>query len=200
MVSYDTRFIDVDGEYHHDSDIYTISYKIIKEGYIMRNLLLTSTFFVIDSWRSVMDNRYSPLRHIHDPSIQGYFTMALFTMWSGYFGVVAIYYLGWLSYSIVTSIWVHLAVIIPILITNGVFREAEKSGATWHTEFREKQNMGKDTEKRLLQVANLAPSEELIEKIVETHPMKQIAVMSVVQVVVLVFMGVSMYVIGVLFK
>ena len=63
-----------------------------------------------------------------------------------------------------------------------------------------KQNMGKDTEKRLLQVANLAPSEELIEKIVETHPMKQIAVMSVVQVVVLAFMGVSMYVIGVLFK
>jgi hypothetical protein len=60
--------------------------------------------------------------------------------------------------------------------------------------------MGKDTEKRLLQVANLAPSEELIEKIVETHPMKQIAVMSVVQVVVLAFMGVSMYVIGVLFK
>jgi len=30
--------------------------------------------------------------------------------------------------------------------------------------------------------------------------MKQIAVMSVVQVVVLAFMGVSMYVIGVLFK
>ena len=57
----------------------------------MKNLLLRPAFFVIDSWRVVMDNRYSPLRHIHDPSIQGYFTMALFIMWSGYFGVVATY-------------------------------------------------------------------------------------------------------------
>ena len=35
---------------------------------------------------------------------------------------------------------------------------------------------------KLLQVANLSPSEEMIEKIVEVHPMKQVAVMSVVQV------------------
>jgi hypothetical protein len=37
-------------------------------------------------------------------------------------------------------------------------------------------------EEKLLQVANLSPSEEMIEKIVEVHPMKQVAVMSVVQV------------------
>lgn len=168
----------------------------------MRNLLLTSTFFVIDSWRSVMDSRYSPLRHINDPSIQGYFTLVLFIMWSGYFGVLAIYYLGWLNYSIVTSIWVHLAVVIPILVTNGVFREAERSGSTWHNDFREKQNMtiSKETEKKILQVANLAPSEDWIEKVVEVHPMRQIAIMSVVQVVVLAFMGVSMYTIGVFFR
>lgn len=60
--------------------------------------------------------------------------------------------------------------------------------------------MSKETEKKILQVANLSPSEDLIEKIVETHPMKQIAVMSVVQFVVLGFMGVSMYLIGVFFK
>ena len=51
------------------------------------------------------------------------------------------------------------------------------------------------TEKKILQVANLAPSEDMLEKIVEVHPMKQVAVMSVVQVVVLMFMGVSMYLI-----
>ena len=51
------------------------------------------------------------------------------------------------------------------------------------------------TEKKLLQVANLAPSEDMLEKIVEIHPMKQVAVMSVVQVVVLMFMGATMYLI-----
>ena len=44
--------------------------------------------------------------------------------------------------------------------------------------------MKKETEKKILQAANLAPSEELLEKIVEVHPMKQIFVMSIVQIVV----------------
>ena len=88
-------------------------------------------FFIVDSWRLIMDNRYNPLKYIADPSIQAYFTMALFVMWSAYFGVVAAYYMEWLGYSIVTSIWVHLAVVIPIMITNAVFREAEKSGSVW---------------------------------------------------------------------
>ena len=161
----------------------------------MKNILLAPTFFVIDSWKIIMDSRYSPLRHIKDPSIQGYFTMALFVMWSGYFGIVAIYYLGWLNYSIVTSIWVHLAVVIPILITNGVFREAEKSGANWHTEFRAKQNISKETQDKARQIINLAPSEDMLEQIVEVHPMRQVAIMSVIQIVVLAFMGVSMYMI-----
>ena len=51
------------------------------------------------------------------------------------------------------------------------------------------------TEKKLLQVANLAPSEDMLEKIVKIHPMKQVAVMSVVQIVVLMFMGATMYLI-----
>ena len=105
----------------------------------MKNLLLKLIFFVVDSWRVIMDNRYNPLRHIHDPSIQAYFTMALFIMWSGYFGVVAAYYMEWLGYSIVTSIWVHLAVVIPIMVTNAVFRSAEENGATWHSNFRREQ-------------------------------------------------------------
>ena len=60
--------------------------------------------------------------------------------------------------------------------------------------------MKKETEKKILQAANLAPSEELMEKIVEVHPMKQVFVMSIVQIVVLAFMGLSMLVIGALFK
>lgn len=55
------------------------------------------------------------------------------------------------------------------------------------------------TEKKLLQAANLAPSEEWIEKVAEVHPMRQIFIMSIVQIVVLAFMGVSMLVIGYLF-
>ena len=39
-----------------------------------------------------------------------------------------------------------------------------------------------------------------LDAIEKVHPMKQIAIMSVVQVVMLAFMGVSMLVIGVVFK
>ena len=83
-----------------------------------------------------MDNRYNPLRHIKDPSIQAYFTIVLFIMWSCYFGIVAAYYMNWLGYSIVTSIWVHMAVVIPIVITNQVFRDAENNGEAWYQSFR----------------------------------------------------------------
>jgi hypothetical protein len=58
----------------------------------------------------------------------------------------------------------------------------------------------KETEKKILQAANLAPSEDWIEKVVEVHPMRQIFIMSIVQVVVLAFMGLSMLAIGVVFK
>ena len=45
--------------------------------------------FIVDSWRVVMDSRYNPLKYIPDPSLQMYFTLVLFVMWSFYFGVVA---------------------------------------------------------------------------------------------------------------
>ena len=38
-------------------------------------------------------------------------------------------------------------------------------------------------EEKLLQVANLSPDVEWIEKIVDVHPMKQVAIMSVVQAI-----------------
>ena len=44
------------------------------------------------------------------------------------------------------------------------------------------------TDKKILQVVNLSPSESWIEKIVDIHPMKQITVASIVQVAVFGFM------------
>lgn len=51
-------------------------------------------------------------------------------------------------------------------------------------------------EKKALQVVNLSPSESIVEKIVEVHPMKQVAVMSVVQVCVFGFMLLSFFIIN----
>tara|TARA_E500000318_G_scaffold79691_1_gene74727 strand:+ start:365 stop:547 length:183 start_codon:yes stop_codon:yes gene_type:complete len=59
--------------------------------------------------------------------------------------------------------------------------------------------MKKETEKKILQAANLSPSEDWIEKIVEVHPMKQITIMSVVQVSVFMFMLLSFNIISILF-
>tara|TARA_R110000744_G_C18915235_1_gene511099 strand:+ start:340 stop:534 length:195 start_codon:yes stop_codon:yes gene_type:complete len=44
--------------------------------------------------------------------------------------------------------------------------------------------MKKSTEEKVLQIVNLAPSEDLIERLVEVHPMKQIFWASVIQVCV----------------
>ena len=100
------------------------------------NIVKRLIVFVVDSWNVVMDNRYNPLRHIHDPSLQVYFTLALFIMWSGYFGALAAYYMEWLGYSVVTSIVIHLAVFIPLMVTRFVFKEAEENGHVWVQEWR----------------------------------------------------------------
>ena len=94
---------------------------------IIKKLIL----FVIDSWQGIMDNRFNPLSYIKEPSMQLYFTMALFTMWSAYFGIIAWVWLEWKNYSIVSSIWIHLSIIIPIFITNLVFKEARENNAKW---------------------------------------------------------------------
>tara|TARA_B100001094_G_scaffold153419_1_gene148446 strand:+ start:4676 stop:4864 length:189 start_codon:yes stop_codon:yes gene_type:complete len=54
----------------------------------------------------------------------------------------------------------------------------------------------KSTEQKILQAANLAPSEDMLEKIVEVHPMKQVAIMSVVQVSVFGFMLLCFWIIN----
>ena len=100
-------------------------------------------FWVVDCWRVVMDNRFNPLRHIPDASIQAYFTLVLFTMWSITFGFIATYYLGWYGYDTLTSIIVHLSIVIPLIFTNVVFKEAEENGSKWYTEYKQEERKRK---------------------------------------------------------
>jgi hypothetical protein len=54
-----------------------------------------------------------------------------------------------------------------------------------------------DTQKKILQVVNLSPDESVLERIEDVHPMKQIVIMSVVQVLVFGFMLLSFWLINV---
>ena len=103
------------------------------------NIFRRFVMFVVDSWRAVMDVRFNPLKHI-DPSLQTYFMLALFTIWSISFGLIAIFWLGYIGYSIPTSILVHAAIIIPIAFTNAIFVDAERDGENWIKEWREEQS------------------------------------------------------------
>jgi hypothetical protein len=95
---------------------------------------------LVNGWRRVMDVRYNPLKYIPDPSLQTYFMLVLFTAWSIFFGFIASYYLGWLGYSIVTSIIVHVAILLPMAFTNAIFIDAERDGHKWLKEWKEEQN------------------------------------------------------------
>jgi hypothetical protein len=48
--------------------------------------------------------------------------------------------------------------------------------------------MKEKTDKKILQVVNLSPNESWIEKMQDVHPMKQITVASIVQIIVFGFM------------
>jgi hypothetical protein len=93
---------------------------------MLRKMKMSMSKEVVKMYRVVMDLRYNPLRFIPDPVMQGYLLMALFVMWSAFFGIIAIYYMGWLGYSIPVSIGVHLALVVPTIITNAVFLMAEE--------------------------------------------------------------------------
>ena len=93
--------------------------------------------FIVDSWRVVMDVKYNPLKHIPDASLQTYFMLILFTIWSVAFGLIAIFWLGFIGYNIMTSIIVHLSILIPLAFTNAVFIDAERDGANWLKSWKE---------------------------------------------------------------
>ena len=104
----------------------------------MSKFLKRATIFCVDSWRLVMDARYNPLRFIAEPVLQTYLMIVLFVMWSAFFGLFAMYYMSYMGYSIQTSIFIHLSILVPIAITNGVFIDAERNGATWLQQWRKK--------------------------------------------------------------
>ena len=104
------------------------------------NLFRRFTMWIVDSWRAVMDIRYNPLKYVPDPSLQAYFMLVLFVMWSAFFGMIAVFYMGIIDYSIVTSIFVHMAILIPIIITNAIFGDAERDGHGWVKEWRNEQS------------------------------------------------------------
>ena len=107
------------------------------------NLFRRSIMFIVDSWRVFMDVRYNPLKNIPDPSLQTYFMLVLFSIWSVAFGIIAIFWLGFINYNILTSIFVHLSIIIPIVFTNAVFVDAERNGSQWAKDWQEERSMWK---------------------------------------------------------
>ena len=100
-------------------------------------------YWVSECWNLVMNVKYNPLKNINEPSIQAYFMLVLFTMWSVFFGFIATYYLGWYGYDTVTSIVVHLTVLIPVIFTNAVFKDAERNGDKWFLIFKSEQKKQK---------------------------------------------------------
>ena len=117
----------------------------MKKPKIFRRIVM----FIVDSWRVLMDVRFNPLKHVPDPSLQTYFMLVLFTIWSLAFGLIAIFWLGFIGYNILTSIIVHLAILIPMAFTNAVFVDAERDGENWLKEWREEQSRYKLVMNRL---------------------------------------------------
>ena len=102
------------------------------------NIFQKLLVWIIDCWRLVMDSRYNPLRYIPDPSLQAYFTLVLFVMWSAYFGLLATVYMG-LDYNVIASIVIHMLVVVPLIFTNLIFKDAEKNGRNWIANYRSDQ-------------------------------------------------------------
>ena len=101
------------------------------------NLFRRTIMLILNTWRSVMNVKYNPLKHVTSPSLQTYFMLVLFSIWCVFFGLIAIYYMGFINYSIVTSIVIHGSILIPMMITNAVFIDAERDGEKWLQEWQE---------------------------------------------------------------
>ena len=65
------------------------------------SLFRRSVMKLVSGWRRVMDVRYNPLKHIPDPSLQTYFMLVLFVIWSVFFGSLAANYLGFFNLSLI---------------------------------------------------------------------------------------------------
>ena len=83
--------------------------KMIEPNIKKPSLFRTSVMKLVNGWRRVMDVRYNPLKYVPDPSLQTYFMLVLFTLWSVFFGFLAANYLGFFNYNTVASIVIHYA-------------------------------------------------------------------------------------------
>ena len=104
------------------------------------NLFRTIVLKLVNGLRRVMDLRYNPLQHVRDPSLQTYFMLVLFTVWSVFFGFLAANYLGFLNYNTVASIVIHISILLPLAFTNAIFVDAERDGDKWLKEWKEEQS------------------------------------------------------------
>ena len=103
------------------------------------NLFRRTIMFLLNTWRSVMDVKYNPLKYVPDPSLQAYFMLILFSIWCVFFGLITIYYLGFINYSIIASLVIHGSILIPMMITNAVFIDAERDGEQWLKEWQDEE-------------------------------------------------------------
>jgi len=94
----------------------------------------------VNAWRRIMDVRYNPLSLIPDPSLQTYFMLVLFTVWSVFFGFLAANYLGFFNYNTIISIFIHVGILLPMAFTNAIFIDAERDGHKWLKEWKDEQN------------------------------------------------------------
>ena len=117
----------------------------IKKPSLFRRTVMNAVWL----WRRVMDLKYNPIGKIPDPSLQTYFMLVLFVIWSIWFGFMASDYFGWIDYNIVASIFIHGAIIIPLAFTNAVFIDAERDGHKWLKEWKEEQSRYKLVMNRL---------------------------------------------------
>ena len=96
-----------------------------------------------------MDVSYNPLKYVPDPSLQTYFMLVLFTVWSVWFGFLATDYLGVVNYNTVGSIFINVAILLPLAMTNAIFIDAERDGHTWLKEWKAEQSRYKLVVNRL---------------------------------------------------
>ena len=115
----------------------------IKKPALHRRIIMNLVY----GWRRVMDANVNPLKYIPDPSLQTYFMLVLFVMWSVYFGFLAGNY--WIGYNTVMSIVVHIAILVPLAFTNAIFIDAERDGHNWLKEWKEEQSRYKIVINRL---------------------------------------------------
>ena len=115
----------------------------IKKPALHRRIIMGLVY----GWRRVMDANVNPLKYIPDPSLQTYFMLVLFVMWSVYFGFLAGNY--WIGYNTVMSIIVHVAILVPLAFTNAIFVDAERDGHNWLKEWKEERSRYKIVVNRL---------------------------------------------------